>query len=81
MEPLACNWKSGKTEEFWAITAAPGLLATYVMAKKYHGLDQMLPKILVSFDVAALFNLYLLFSSDFYGPLCDRRFHIGNNLI
>ena len=29
------------------------------MAKKYHGLDQMLPK--VSFDVAALFNLYLLF--------------------
>ena len=25
VEPLACNWKSGKTEEFWAITAAPGL--------------------------------------------------------
>ena len=23
VEPLACNWKSGKTEEFWAITAAP----------------------------------------------------------
>ena len=29
VEPLACNWKSGKTEEFWAITAAPGLVATY----------------------------------------------------
>ena len=58
---------SGKTEEFWAITQL--LVSSRHLVIGVSGV--------VWSNLFVPFQLYLLFSSNFYGPLCDRRSHIG----